>query len=116
MVLAVSRDPCDHRSLEGGRSERTEQAAQPPGRLEGPVREVPVKPDCYSEPDRDVRSDEDHQVMPMESPIPNLPGDQPKAQEGNSGHDRAGSGMESFVLERGDVRHGRTRAQFHSGT
>ena len=66
VVLAMGRDPVDHRPFGGRRSERGERRPREPVALEAAVGQQPVEADGYPGPDRHVEQSQDQEVLPVQ--------------------------------------------------
>ena len=81
VVLAVVRDPRDHRPLDRGGAERREHEAQRARGLEGAVCEEAVEADRDAEPREDIHDREHDHVRAVQQAVPQLPADE--AERGN---------------------------------
>ena len=77
--------------------------------LERPVGEQPVEADRDAEPGGDVHDHEDDHVAPARAASPQLPGDDPEAEEGHDGHRAGEEAVERLVRAWLDVVDERSR-------
>jgi hypothetical protein len=100
VVLAMGRDPFDHRSLDRRRAEDGEQRSQRAGGLEAAMGEEPVITHRDAEPAQHVGDREHEQVLPVQGSAPRQPC--PDRERGRrEGEDqRAHDALARLVLDR----------------
>jgi hypothetical protein len=103
VVLAMVGDPRDHGPLDRGRAQRRQRSAQPAVRLERAVGQVAVEADGDPQGRQGVDDPEDHEVVPMQRPLPELPCHEPERQEGHARHEAGDDPVARLVGDRLDV-------------
>ena len=99
MVLAMGRDPLDHRPLDRHRAEHREHGAHRAARLEAAMGEQPVVADGDAQPRQEVHDRQHDQVVPVQASSPREPACPPKRNQRCAGHDRAHHALERLVLD-----------------